>query len=78
MGNKQTAVDFLFEQIRNGNITSEKTNCGYFVMINDDCLNKAKQMEQKQIVEAFHEGMQTNFDPNYGIALKYYELTYGK
>lgn len=44
----KSAVKWLFEQIQNGNITSEKTDCGYFVMINDDCLNKALEMEDKR------------------------------
>lgn len=35
---RKTAVQWLIEQIQNGNITSEKTDCGYFVMIKDNCL----------------------------------------
>lgn len=64
MGNKQTAVEWLVKEL---NLE------GY-----DYTVKQAKEMEQQQIVEAFHEGMQTNFDPNYGISLNYYESTYGK
>lgn len=70
MENKQTAVDWLAQQVN--------SDCLNSTFINPQLIEQAKQMEQKQIVEAFHEGMQTNFDPNYGIALNYYESTYGK
>lgn len=53
---RKSAVIWLFEQIQNGNITSEKTDCGYFVMINDDCFNKAIEMEDKRNLEYYEIG----------------------
>ena len=67
-----TAVEWLFEQIQNGNITSEKTDCGYFVMINNDCLNKAIAMEKEQIIKAYYEGTDIRYDGE-----QYYKETYG-
>jgi hypothetical protein len=72
METTKTAVQWLFEQIQNGNITSEETACGYFVMIDNDCLNKAKAMEKEQIIEAYCKG-----DDNIG-AEQYYNETYNK
>lgn len=73
MGNKQTAVSFLLRELRINDLAKENQ-----LSVVLQLCEEAKAMEQQQIVEAFHEGMQTNFDPNYGIALNYYELTYGK
>jgi hypothetical protein len=52
METTQTAVEWLFQQILNGNITSEKTDCGYLVIINENCLEQAKAMEKQQMITA--------------------------
>ena len=69
-----TAVEWLFEQIKNGNITSEKTDCGYLVMVNDNCLEQAKAMEKDQIVNAW---MATDNELQRIAAEQYYNETYG-
>lgn len=80
----QTAVDFLFEQIANGNIITEKTDCGYLITMNSNYLEQAKQMEKDQIIEAFTKGelVPDNYynDPiPFNINGKnYYYATYGK
>lgn len=68
MENKQTAVEWLVDKLMKGEVMNN----------DDELIQKAKQMEKQQIMKAYYEGMQTNFDPNYGIALNYYESTYGK
>lgn len=73
----QTAVDWLFEQIQNGNITSEKTDCGYLVMINDDCLNKAKAMEKEQIEWSWVNGKISMMNKENKSSEEYYKENYG-
>jgi hypothetical protein len=42
-----------------------------------DILIKAKEMEKKQMIDAFVEGMRCqNFDPNRGRAEQYYNETF--
>lgn len=66
---QKTAVEWLVNyMLENFHLTDKSL----------EVFEQAKAMEKEQIVEAFHEGMQTNFDPNYGIALNYYKSTYGK
>ena len=68
---QQTAVEWLqaeFNKWAEGRL-----------FIPQDILEKAKQMEKEQIVEAFYEGMKTNpFDPNRGRGTMYYNETYKK
>jgi hypothetical protein len=65
---KQTAVDWLFLMINNPNDNQEMAL---------KCLEKAKQMEKEQIMEAVYDSMGTNFDPNMGRAELYYKEKYG-
>lgn len=41
---KQTAVEWLVEQLKNGK------------EFNENLINQAKEMEKEQIIEAYHEG----------------------
>lgn len=78
---QQTAVEWLFEQIGNGNITSEKTDCGYLITINNDCYEQAKAMEKEQIITAWRNGDNDsiyNFKELDELAEQYYNETYDK
>jgi hypothetical protein len=70
---KQTAVEWLWEQIDNiipfQNIQVSQ--------IFNGLLEQAKEMEKKQIMKAVYDSMGTNFDPNMGRAEQYYNETYG-
>lgn len=62
---QQTAVEWLVKEL---NLE------GY-----DYTVEQAKQIEKKQIVVSFYEGMKTNtFDPNMGRGVMYYNETYNK
>lgn len=78
---QQTAVEWLYEQIQNGNITSEKTDCGYFVMIKDNCLEQAREIMKEQIMKAvdrgYDEGCRFPEDMTLKNAEQYYNETYG-
>jgi hypothetical protein len=64
---KQTAVEWLFEQFEFGDSISSE----------DIILFKqAKEMEKEQIIKAVYDSMGTNFDPNMGRAEQYYNETY--
>ena len=66
---KQTAVDWLVDQIEN-------FNCMKIGLIPSDIIEKAKQMEKEQIKEAFKAG---SFYPGYELeSEQYYFETYGK
>jgi hypothetical protein len=65
---QQTAVDYLIEQLW--------APCRG---IPSHIIERAKQMEKEQIINAFYEGMKTNpFDPNRGRGTMYYNETYKK
>lgn len=67
---QQTAVEWLHNQL---------IKTWYDAETSKELLEKAKQMEKEQIVDAFYEGMQANtFDQNKGRALMYYNETYIK
>jgi hypothetical protein len=73
MENKQTAVNFLIEQI------IDKQPAGFYVIDSqEECYNlfeKARQMEKEQIIEAFKDGC----DVKYKTASdQYYKTVYGK
>ena len=68
MENKQTAVEWLVEELTNQNM---------FMHLFAKEIEKAKQIEKKQIIEAAHSFMGTNFDSNMGRAELYYNDTYG-
>jgi hypothetical protein len=69
MENKQTAVEWLLEQLRN----EEGID-----FIPTSFVNQAKEMEKEQIIKAVYDSMGTNFDPNMGRAEQYYTEIYGK
>jgi hypothetical protein len=64
MENKQTAVEFLMSQV-------EELNKSMY----NETLRHAKSLEQKQIVDAFDEGLSYNMYAVGGI--RYYNETYG-
>ena len=66
---KQTAVEWLLEQLRN----EEGID-----FIPTSFVNQAKEMEKEQIMKAVYDSMGTNFDPNMGRAELYYNENYGK
>lgn len=64
---QQTAVEWLIEQMLKPDMYK----------IWPTLLERAKEMEKEQIVDAFYEGMQANtFDPNIGRGAMYYNETY--
>jgi len=73
MENKQTAVDWLVEQIKNDQYQKALSAIEWMQVI-----EQAKRIEKDQIIEALYEGMGTNFDPNMGRAEMYYNETYNK
>jgi hypothetical protein len=69
MSKKQTAVDFLVEQITKHTWYDEEGFGHVSVSILD--IEQAKQMEQEQIMEA-------HYAPGYGLfSEKYYDETFG-
>ncbi len=64
---KQTAVEYLVEQLFPKALSEQQ----YYH------IEKAKQMEKDQIMQAVYDSMGTNFDPNMGRAEMYYKENYG-
>ena len=64
---KQTAVEYLVEQLFPKALSEQQ----YYH------IEKAKQMEKDQILQAVYDSMGTNFDPNMGRAEMYYKENYG-
>jgi hypothetical protein len=62
-GKKQTAVEWLFEQWDNWDLSIK------------ELFEKAKQMEREQIMDAYNSGQQI---PPFEYAEQYYNETYGK
>jgi hypothetical protein len=62
----ESAVEWLVEQIRE------------YGIVNETCIEQAKEMEKQQIIKAVYDSMGTNFDPNMGRAEQYYNENYGK
>jgi hypothetical protein len=74
MSKQQTAVEWLWNQIKSNNINS------YHEIV--DLFNRAKQMEKEQVIYAFNEGMDFSADyciPPYNVPESdvYYKQTYG-
>ena len=66
---KQTAIEWLFKQLWE----EPKDKMVWYAI-----LDKAKEMEKEQIMQAVYDSMGTNFDPNMGRAELYYKEKYGK
>ena len=62
---KQTAVEWLTDKFY--------ANEG---IMKSEWLEKAKEMEKQQIMNAVYDSMGTNFDPNMGRAELYYNTTF--
>lgn len=68
MGTKQTAVDYLIDNLHY--INSTKWN---------DIIDQAKQMEKEQIMDAYNDGIENEISIYSTIdSEQYYETTYGK
>lgn len=65
---KQTAVEFLIDMI---SFTSRDT---YWAMVNSGFLERAKEMEKQQIIDAYHTNPLEAKWKNIGI--NYYNETY--
>jgi hypothetical protein len=73
MENKQTAVEWLEEQVIDNKDIYIKGNT---LMIPNDIFRKAKQMEKEQIKDAYWSG-EIDSDGG-GSAEQFYNKTYGK
>jgi hypothetical protein len=72
-GKKQTAVEFAFEELNKWRV--ENFGIDALIGIPQEILDKAKQMERKQIMDAYNSGQQI---PPFEYAEQYYNETYGK
>lgn len=72
---EQTAVQWLYSQIKKGKLRVEETNCGFVIGYSDDIIEKALQMEKEQIIEAFVNGRLPQFFTNLNEE-KYYDKRY--
>jgi len=61
---KQTAVEWLYDQIEN------KGKCIY------EFIDQAKEMEKEQIIDAVEDGQRTDFYVKYYDAEQYYNETF--
>ena len=64
---KETATEWLFKQLWEEPKDKFTWNA---------ILNKAKEMEKEQIINAVYDGMGTNFDQNIWRARQYYNQKY--
>ena len=66
MGKKQTAVEWLFEQV-------------WLTPISElpKILKQAKEMEKEQIIDAHNQGYADGYRDNCKSPIEYYEQTYG-
>jgi hypothetical protein len=75
---KQTAVEWLVEQIQLGKIEVIYSDKIHSIKCIPEIVQQAKLMEKEQIIKAVYDSMGTNFDPNMGRAEQYYKEKYGK
>jgi hypothetical protein len=71
MENKRTAMDILFQEIKESKAIMPNALFGYFEMV----YNKAKEIETKQMKHAFDEGSMYDYDGGFE---EYYKEFYGK
>ena len=64
---KQTAIEWLIEQLENHNGI---TRSGF-----EKCIQQAKEMEKEQIIDAFNQSWHDRMNP-YKTAEKYYNETF--
>jgi hypothetical protein len=76
---KQTAVEWLLEEFKNFTTNAHFDRNGYIIKIHKanmvDLINKAKEMEKQQIIDAWEDGHDSFSTRN---AEQYYNETYGK
>ncbi len=81
MKNKQTAVQWLIEQIESGKIEIVYSNKIHSIKCIPEISEQAKAMEKEQIIEAYRSGVEDErYDDDFNnIRLngKYYNETYG-
>lgn len=75
MENRQTAVEWLAKELEG---YGDPQFCDIAWKDLDSLVERAKQMEKEQIMQAVYDSMGTNFDPNWGRAELYYNETYNK
>ena len=79
MENKKTAVEWLLEEFKNFTTNAHFDRNGYIIKIHKanmvDLINKAKEMEKQQIIDAWEDGHDSFSTRN---AEQYYNETYGK
>ena len=69
MEKKQTALDILFQEIKESKAIIPNALFTYFEMV----YNKAKEMEKQQIMDAYMDSYGNTTEPE-----DYYNETYGK
>lgn len=72
MENKQTAVEWLVEQIKSDQ-NQKALSASEWIQV----IEQAKEMEKEQIVDAHYQGYR-NFIDTTEISEQYYNKTYGK
>ena len=74
---KQTAVEWLFEQLCSEKLSWNKDSMGklFIDLRTSNILQQAKEMEKEQIIEAFYEALHDRMNP-YKTAEKYYNETF--
>ena len=71
MEKKQTAVDWLIEQVKS------KEWQDMFIWHKEEVYKQAKQMEKEQIIDAYKEGEEFGLVMDLPDAEQYYNETYG-
>jgi hypothetical protein len=71
---KETAVEWLIEQIENGKIEIIYSDKIHSIKCLPEFIKQAKEMEKEQIIEAYNKNKMGRFE--YGEY--YYKETYGK
>jgi hypothetical protein len=79
MENKQTAVEWLFEE-RLGltlQLENRKISHKYWELQMVKLYEQAKEMEKQQIIDAHNQGYADGYRDNGNSPIEYYEQTYG-
>jgi hypothetical protein len=74
---KQTAVEWLFEQLCSEKLSWNKDRMGklFIDLRTSDIFQQAKEMEKNQIIEAYNTSFLLRHEP-YSTAEKYYKQKY--
>jgi hypothetical protein len=69
---KQTAVNFLIQEIKNDSLVMAKSSKEW-----NQTFEQAKEMEKEQILFAYNDGAMGAFEKTYKGMHEYYEQNYG-